>query len=261
MSLSLFDLTGKTALITGGTHGIGLAIGQALAAAGATIIINGHTPARLEAALDDCKRKNLAASGYLFDITDETAVSQNIQKIMKETGSIDILVNNAAIHRRVKLEDLTLQVFKEVIDVNLTAQFMVAREVALSMISRREGKIINLCSMMSELGRHTTGAYAAAKGGLKMLTKAMATEWAEYNIQVNGIGPGYIKTDATGPISEPGHPLSRYVISRTPAGRWGSPDDLKGAAIFLASAASGFVNGHILYVDGGILATFGNPEG
>ncbi len=259
--MKLFDLSGKKALITGGTHGIGLAIARGLAEAGAEIIIIGHTPSRLEQAVADCRQKGFRVKGYLFDITRKDKVDKEVEKILDENGSVDILVNNAAIHRRINLIEMSVDQFKEVIDVNLTAQFHMARELAKHMMERKSGKIINLCSMMSELGRDTTGAYAAAKGGLKMLTRSMATEWAKFNIQVNGIGPGYIKTSATGPISEPGHPLYEFIVSRTPAGRWGSPDDLKGAAVFLASGASDFVNGHILYVDGGILATLGKPIG
>jgi gluconate 5-dehydrogenase len=261
MSRELFNLTGKRALITGGTHGIGLAIAEGLAASGASIVLNGHTLERLEQAVKKCKKNGYQVSGYLFDITDKNAVDLNLNKIREAEGHIDILVNNAAMHKRVELLDLTLEDYKKVLDINLTAQFYMAQQLARSMKERNQGKIINLCSMMSELGRDTTGAYASAKGGLKMLTKSMATEWARYNIQVNGIGPGYIKTEATGPISEPGNPLHDYVISRTPAGRWGRPEDLIGAAVFLASRASDYVNGHILYVDGGILATFGRPMG
>jgi gluconate 5-dehydrogenase len=261
MSLDLFSLEGKLALITGGTQGIGLAIAGGLAAAGARIILNGHTPERLSAAVNKAEEKGYAVSGYLFDISDKASVDKNLEKIRKEEGHIDILVNNAAIHHRVNLADIDLIDFRRVLDVDLTAQFYVSQQVALEMIKRRQGKIINLCSMMSEVGRDTTGAYAAAKGGLKMLTKSMATEWARFNIQVNGIGPGYIKTDATGPISEPGSPIYDFIISRTPAGRWGRPEDIAGAAVFLASKASDFVNGHILYVDGGMLATLGRPSG
>lgn len=259
MSLELFNLSGKLALITGGTHGIGLAIAEGLASAGARIILNGHTPERLSAAVKKCKEKGLAVSGYLFDISDQDSVDKNLKDIRQQEGNIDILVNNAAIHHRVKLMDTRLADYRRVIDINLTAQFYVAQQVVRQMIKNRQGKIINLCSMMSEVGRDTTGAYASAKGGLKMLTKSMATEWAQYNIQVNGIGPGYIRTDATGPISEPGSPIYDFIISRTPAGKWGKPEDIAGAAIFLASRASDFVNGHILYVDGGMLSTLGRP--
>jgi gluconate 5-dehydrogenase len=255
----LFNLSGKVALITGGTHGIGLAMAKALAYAGAEIIINGHTPKRLENAIIQCREEGLKVSGYLFDITNEKDVVENIEKISNVFGSIDILINNAAVHKRIKLIDYTYKDFQDVVNVNLNAQFLVAREVAQIMIKQGSGKIINMCSMMSELGRETTGAYAAAKGGLKMLTRSMATEWAEFNIQVNGIGPGYIKTDATGPIADPGNPVHDFIIDRTPTGRWGKPEDLQGAALFLASKASDYVNGQIIFVDGGILATLGKP--
>lgn len=260
MVTELFNLEGKTALITGGTHGIGLAMGKALAYAGAELIINGHTSKRLKNAISQCEAEGLHVKGYLFDITNEKDVVQHIEKIKNTSGPIDILVNNAAIHKRVRLIDYSYKDFQEVVHINLSAQFLVAREVARTMIERKSGKIINMCSMMSELGRDTTGAYAAAKGGLKMLTRSMATEWAEYNIQVNGIGPGYIKTDATGPIAQPGNPIHDFIIDRTPAGRWGVPEDLQGTAIFLASKASDYINGQILYVDGGMLATLGKPS-
>ena len=260
MIKDLFDLSGKRGLITGGTHGIGLAIAKALAYAGAEIIINGHTPDRLKNAVDQCKSENLKVSGLLFDITDEKMVIENMNKIREEIGPLDILINNAAVHKRIKLIDYSFRDFQEVVNINLSAQFLVAREAAKMMIQQNRGKIINMCSMMSELGRETTGAYAAAKGGLKMLTRSMATEWAEYNIQINGIGPGYIKTDATGPIAEPGNPIHDFIIDRTPTGRWGKPEDLQGAALFLASKASDYVNGQIIYVDGGILATLGKPS-
>ncbi len=260
MIKDLFDLSGKKALITGGTHGIGLAMAKALAYAGAEIIINGHTPERLGNAINQCESENLKATGFLFDITDEKAVVENMNKIAGTIGPLDILINNAAVHKRIKLIDYSYRDFQEVINTNLNAQFLMAREAAKMMIPKRQGKIINMCSMMSELGRETTGAYAAAKGGLKMLTRSMATEWAEYNIQINGIGPGYIKTDATGPIAEPGNPIHDFIIDRTPTGRWGRPEDLQGAAVFLASKASDYVNGQVLYVDGGMLATLGKPS-
>jgi gluconate 5-dehydrogenase len=260
MIKDLFDLSGKKALITGGTHGIGLAMAKALAYAGAEIVINGHTPERLENAINQCESENLKATGSLFDITDEKAVLESMIKIAEKIGPLDILINNAAVHKRIKLIDYSFRDFQEVVNVNLNAQFLMAREAAKMMIPKRQGKIINMCSMMSELGRETTGAYAAAKGGLKMLTRSMATEWAEYNIQINGIGPGYIKTDATGPIAEPGNPIHDFIIDRTPTGRWGKPEDLQGAALFLASKASDYVNGQIIYVDGGMLATLGKPS-
>ena len=235
MIKDLFDLSGKKALITGGTHGIGLAMAKALAYAGAEIVINGHTPERMENAINQCESENLNATGSLFDITDEKAVLESMNKIAEKIGPLDILINNAAVHKRIKLIDFSYRDFQEVVNVNLNAQFLMAREA------------------------ETTGAYAAAKGGLKMLTRSMATEWAEYNIQINGIGPGYIKTDATGPIAEPGNPIHDFIIDRTPTGRWGKPEDLQGAALFLASKASDYVNGQIIYVDGGMLATLGKP--
>jgi gluconate 5-dehydrogenase len=254
----LFDLSGKRALITGGTHGLGMAMAKGLASAGASLVINGHSPERLERAISDYRKNGFNAIGQLFDVTDEAEVSTAVRKI-EEQGPIDILVNNAAVIKRVPASEMKPSEFREVIDVNLVAPFIVAQSVVGQMIKRKAGKIINICSMMSELGRNTVSAYAAAKGGLKMLTRNLATEWARYNIQVNGIGPGYFATEQTAPIRIEGHPMNDFIISRTPAGRWGNPDDLAGAAIFLASRASDFVNGQILYVDGGILATIGKP--
>ena len=192
-------------------------------------------------------------------MADEKAVEVAIAKIEKEVGAIDILVNNAGIIKRTPIVDMEVTDFKQVIDVDLVGPFIVSKNVAKSMIKRGGGKIINICSMMSELGRDTVSAYAAAKGGLKMLTKSMATEWAKFNIQTNGIGPGYFATKQTAPIRVDGHPFNEFIIKRTPAERWGNPEDLQGAAIFLSSKASDFVNGHIIYVDGGILATIGKP--
>jgi gluconate 5-dehydrogenase len=260
MSITLFDLTGKRALITGGTHGLGMAMAKGLSAAGATLIINGHSPDKMKAALDDYSKSGSPAYGYLFDVTQESEVETAISKIEREVGPIDILINNAGIIKRIPAIDMSASAFKEVIDVDLVAPFIVAKEVGKKMISRKQGKIINICSMMSELGRNTVSAYAAAKGGLKMLTKNLATEWAKFNVQVNGIGPGYFATAQTAPLREPGHPFNDFIVSRTPAGRWGNPDDLAGATIFLSSKASDFVNGQIIYVDGGILATIGKPS-
>ncbi|MDV7141024.1 SDR family oxidoreductase, partial [Maribacter sp. TH_r10] len=192
---------------------------------------------------------------YIFDVTDEAAVIENLKKIEDEVGPIDILINNAGIIKRTPMIDMELADFEAVIKVDLVSPFIMSKYVVKGMIERGGGKIINICSMMSELGRDSVSAYAAAKGGLKMLTKNMATEWAKFNIQTNGIGPGYFATSQTAPIRVDGHPFNDFIISRTPAARWGEPDDLAGAAIFLASKASDFVNGHILYVDGGILAT------
>ncbi|MBC8767079.1 gluconate 5-dehydrogenase [Arenibacter sp. BSSL-BM3] len=261
MSINLFDLTGKTALITGATHGLGKAMAIGLGKAGATLVINGaSSQEKLNNAVAEYKALGLQAHGYLFDVTKEDQVKLNISKIEKEVGHIDILVNNAGIIKRIPLEDMEVSDFEDVIKVDLVSPFIVSKHVVKGMIARKEGKIINICSMMSELGRNTVGAYAAAKGGLKMLTRNMATEWAKHNIQVNGIGPGYFATAQTAPIRIDGHPFNDFIVGRTPAGKWGDPDDLQGAAIFLSSKASNFVNGQIVYVDGGILATIGKPS-
>lgn len=257
----LFDLTGKTALVTGATHGLGMAMAKALGKAGATLVINGNTPAKMELALEEYKKAGLRVYGYLFDVTKEAAVKEKVALIEQEVGPIDILVNNAGKIMRVPAIDMEVEDFRSVVEVDLVSPFIVSKYVGQSMITRGAGKIINICSMMSELGRDSVSAYAAAKGGLKMLTKNLATEWARYNIQVNGIGPGYFATDQTAPIRVDGNPFNDFIVNRTPAGKWGNPDDLAGAAIFLASKASDFVNGHILYVDGGILATIGKPHG
>jgi len=257
----LFDLTGKVALITGGTHGIGMAIGKVLGNAGAKICVNGRSQEKLDA----CK-KEYAESGFdvftiAFDVTSETAVDKGISTIENEIGTIDILVNNAGIIKRIPILDMSVADFKQVIDVDLVAPFIVSKRVAPSMIAKRSGKIINMCSMMSVYGRNSVSAYASAKGGLKLLTANMCCEWAKYNIQINGIGPGYIATSQTAAIREGNHPFNDLVMTRTPAGRWGEPEDVGNAALFLASKASNFVNGHILYVDGGILANFGYVKG
>lgn len=258
--MNLFDLTGKVALVTGSTHGLGMAMAKGLGDAGATIIVHGNSSQqKIDNAVDYFKNHNIQAVDFKFDVSKEGEVERSIKRIEKEVGPIDILVNNAAIIKRVPLEEMQVEDFRQVIDIDLVGPFVVSKHVVQGMKSRQQGKIINICSMMTELGRHTVGAYAAAKGGLKMLTRNMATEWAIHNIQVNGIGPGYFATAQTEPIRQDGHPFNEFVILRTPAGRWGLPEDLAGAAIFLASKASDFVNGHILYVDGGILATIGQP--
>jgi gluconate 5-dehydrogenase len=257
--MRLFDLKGKRALITGGTHGLGMAIGKGLAEAGAALIINGHSPDRMEAALAEYHKHGISAEGVLFDVTQQGLVRNAIDNL-EQHGPIDILINNAAIIKRIPALDMEATDFREVIDVNLVAPFIVSREVGRHMVKRKAGKIINMCSMMSELGRNTVSAYAAAKGGLKMLTRNLATEWAKYNIQVNAIGPGYFATEQTAPIRVGGHPFNEFIINRTPAGRWGNPEDLAGTAVFLSSAASNFVNGQVIFVDGGILATIGKPS-
>lgn len=258
--MNLFNLKGKRALITGGTHGLGMAMAEGLASAGAELVITGTTPSKMKEALDYYTSKGFKASGYLFDVTNEVAAAENVALITKELGDIHILVNNAGIIKREPAISMAVADFRQVIEVDLVGPFIMSQLVAKQMIERKEGKIINICSMMSELGRNTVSAYAAAKGGLKMLTKNLATEWAKHNIQVNGIGPGYFATSQTEPIRVDGHPFNEFIIHRTPAARWGNPEDLAGATIFLASKASDFVNGQIVYVDGGILATIGKPS-
>jgi gluconate 5-dehydrogenase len=256
-----FELKGKIALVTGATHGLGMAMAKALAHQGATLVINGHTPAKMEAAIKDYASEEIIAHPYLFDVSDAKAVDAAISKIEEEIGEIAILVNNAGMIQRVPALEMNPEDFRKVVDIDLVSPFIVSQRVAKTMVKKGGGKIINICSMMSELGRNTVSAYAAAKGGLKMLTRNLATEWAKYNIQVNGIGPGYFATEQTAPIRVNGHPFNDFIVNRTPAGRWGDPDDLGGAVVFLASPASDFVNGQIIYVDGGILATIGKPSG
>lgn len=258
--MKLFDLTGKMALVTGSTDGLGKAIALGLAEANAFVIINGRSSKdKVDNVVMEFRKKGLKAAGYLCDVTDRQAVGKMVTSLEKEFGAIDILVNNAGINVRAPLEHMTIDQFMSNINVNLLGPFIVSRAVVKGMIARRSGKIINICSMMSELGRDTVGAYAASKGGLKMLTKNMATEWARYNIQVNGIGPGYFATKLTAPLRTKGNQFNDFIISRTPACRWGQPEELAGAAVFLASKASDFINGHILYVDGGLSATIGRP--
>ncbi|MDR9416044.1 MAG: gluconate 5-dehydrogenase [Gracilimonas sp.] len=256
---SLFDLSGKRAFVTGATHGLGMAMAKGLGDAGAELIINGTTPDKMERALKEYRDEGYKVTGFIFDVTNEEAVIEHIEKIEDEIGPIDILVNNAGIIKRVPLQDMDVEDYRKVVDVDLVGPFIMAKHVVKRMIPRGEGKIINICSMMTELGRDTVGAYAAAKGGLKMLTQNMATEWAKHGIQANGIGPGYFATSQTEPIRVDGHPFNEFIIQRTPAGRWGDPEDLAGTAVFLSSKASDFVNGQIVYVDGGILATIGKP--
>ncbi|MEJ2416843.1 MAG: gluconate 5-dehydrogenase [Exilibacterium sp.] len=257
---NLFDLSGKCALVTGATHGLGMAMAKGLARAGAKLVINGNSSeAKLQAALEEYRKCGFDVNGYLFDVTREDQVNDAVARIESEVSGIDILVNNAGIIKRIPMLEMSLVDWEQVIRTDLTGVFNVTKPVVKRMITRGGGKVINICSMMSELGRNSVGAYAAAKGGLKMLTRNMATEWASHNIQVNGIGPGYFATEQTAPIRVDGHPFNDFIVNRTPAGRWGDPDDLQGTAVFLASAASQFVNGQIIYVDGGILATIGKP--
>ncbi len=261
-----FSLEGKIALITGASYGIGFAIARAYAAAGAEIVFNDIRQELVDKGLSAYQEAGIKAHGYVCDVTDEAAVNALVAQVEREVGTIDILVNNAGIIKRIPMCDMSAEQFRQVVDVDLNAPFIVSKAVIPSMIRKGHGKIINICSMMSELGRETVSAYAAAKGGLKMLTKNIASEYGEFNIQCNGIGPGYIATPQTAPLREPQpdgtkHPFDQFIIAKTPAARWGEAEDLQGPAVFLASDASDFVNGHILYVDGGILAYIGKqPE-
>ncbi len=262
MNMKDFSLEGKIAWITGASYGIGFAIAEAYAAAGATIVFNDINQELVDRGLASYKEKNIPAHGYVCDVTDENAVQSLVARIEQEIGVIDILVNNAGIIRRIPMIEMAAADFRKVIDVDLNAHFICSKAVIPSMIKKGHGKIINICSMMSELGRETVSAYAAAKGGLKMLTRNICSEYGEHNIQCNGIGPGYIATPQTAPLRErqadgSRHPFDQFIIAKTPAARWGNPEDLQGPAVFLASDASNFVNGHVLYVDGGILAYIG----
>lgn len=257
-----FSLEGKVALVTGGVYGIGFAIAKALHEAGAKIVYNCSTQKSMDLGVANYREAGIDAKGYLCDVTDEAAVKAMVADIEQTVGTVDILVNNAGIIRRIPMTDMEAADFRRVVDVDLVAPFICAKAVIPGMIKKGHGKIINICSMMSELGRETVSAYAAAKGGLKMLTRNICSEFGEANIQCNGIGPGYIATPQTAPLRErqpdgSRHPFDQFIITKTPAGRWGTPEDLMGPAVFLASDASNFVNGHILYVDGGILAYIG----
>ena len=262
MDMNAFSLKGKIAWITGASYGIGFAIAEAYAAAGAVIVFNDINRELVDRGLAAYAEKGIGAHGYVCDVTDEEAVQALVKTIEAEVGGIDILVNNAGIIRRIPMIEMSAAEFRKVIDVDLNAPFICAKAVIPGMIRKGHGKIINICSMMSELGRETVSAYAAAKGGLKMLTRNICSEYGQYNIQCNGIGPGYIATPQTAPLRErqpdgSRHPFDQFIIAKTPAARWGDPEDLQGPAVFLASDASNFVNGHVLYVDGGILAYIG----
>lgn len=261
MMNDLFGLTGKVALITGGTHGIGMAIGMTLGKAGAKICVNDLSEEKLESCKAAYQAAGITIFTVVFNVTDEADVDHGISIIEKEVGTIDILVNNAGIIKRIPILNMPIADFRQVIDVDLVAPLIVSKRVAPAMIAKRSGKIINMCSMMSVYGRNSVSAYASAKGGLKLLTANMCCEWAKYNLQINGIGPGYIATSQTEEIRLNGHPFNDLVMTRTPAGRWGEPEDVGNAALFLASKASDFVNGQVLYVDGGILANFGYVKG
>jgi len=259
---NIFSLEGKTALVTGAAYGIGFSIAEALANAGAKIAFNCRGQEHLDKALAEYKAKGIEAHGYICDVTNEEEVNKMVADIRRELGKIDILVNNAGIIKRIPMHEMKREEFQQVIDIDLVGPFIMTKAVIPEMMERREGKIINICSMMSELGRETVSAYAAAKGGLKMLTRNICSEYGEYNIQCNAIGPGYIATPQTAPLRErqpdgSRHPFDSFICAKTPAGRWLEPDELGGPAVFLASKASDAVNGHILYVDGGILAYIG----
>lgn len=261
-----FSLENKVALVTGAAYGIGFAIAEAFAEAGAKIAFNCRSREHMETALKNYAEKGIDAKGYICDVTDEEQVREMVADISEKMGEIDILVNNAGIIRRIPMLEMDVEEFRKVVDIDLNSAFIMSKAVLPGMIKRRKGKIINICSMMSELGRETVSAYAAAKGGLKMLTRNIASEYGAYNIQCNGIGPGYIATPQTAPLREcqpdgSRHPFDQFIISKTPAERWGTPEDLMGPAVFLASEASDFVNGQILYVDGGILAYIGKQPG
>ena len=256
-NMDSFSLKGKVALVTGASYGIGFAMASALADAGATLVFNDINQELVDKGMAAYKELGIEAHGYVADVTNEAAVTELIGKIEKEVGAVDILVNNAGIIKRIPMTEMSVEEWKQVIDIDLTGPFLMAKAVIPGMIEKGHGKIINICSLMSELGRETVSAYAAAKGGLKMLTRNIAAEYGEHNIQCNGIGPGYIETPQTAPLRVDGHPFNNFIIDKTPAARWGTPEDLKGPAVFLASEASDFVNGHVLFVDGGILASIG----
>ncbi|MBE5775879.1 MAG: gluconate 5-dehydrogenase [Clostridiales bacterium] len=260
--MSKFSLAGKTALVTGASYGIGFAIAEGFAAAGATIVFNDINEELVQKGMAAYAEKGIKVHGYVCDVTDEEAVMALIARIEKDVAPVDILVNNAGIIRRIPMHEMESSEFRKVIDVDLVAPYIMAKAVIPSMMKRGHGKIINICSMMSELGRETVSAYASAKGGLKMLTRNICSEYGQYNIQCNGLGPGYIETPQTAPLREiqpdgSRHPFDQFLRAKTPAERWGTPEDLMGPALFLASEASDFVNGQVLYVDGGILAYIG----
>ena len=262
MNINAFSLEGKIAWVTGASYGIGFAIAEAYANCGATVVFNDINQELVDKGIAAYKEKGIDVKGYVCDVTDENAVNEFVKKIEAEVGVIDILVNNAGIIKRIPMTEMSVEDFRKVIDVDLNAPFICAKAVIPAMIEKGHGKIINICSMMSELGRETVSAYAAAKGGLKMLTRNICSEFGGHNIQCNGIGPGYIATPQTAPLREKQpdgsrHPFDQFIIAKTPAARWGTTEDLQGPAVFLASDASNFVNGHVLYVDGGILAYIG----
>ena len=251
---SLFDLTGKVALVTGSSRGLGYAIAEGLAQAGATVILNGQNAERLEQAKQTFTDKGYTVYASQFDVTDNKAIQSQIAQLQDTVGTIDILVNNAGIQYREPLEDFDVDEWRRVIDVNLTGVFLTSQAVVPGMIAQQSGKIINIASLMSEVSRRTVSAYVSSKGAVKQLTKSMATEWAGHNIQINAIGPGYFKTEMnTALLNDP--EFNNWVKGRAPAGRWGEPEELVGITVFLASKASSYINGQTFYVDGGMLST------
>ena len=252
--LDQFNLAGRTALITGSSSGIGHALASGLAGAGARIVLNGRDARKLAVAAESLREAGADVVGMPFDVTDGAAVAAAVDRIEAEIGAIDILVNNAGMQRRAPLEQFAESDWHELMKTNVDSVFLVGQAVARHMIERRRGKIINICSVQSELGRPGIAPYTASKGAVKMLTKGMAIDWGQYGIQVNGLGPGYFKTELTQALVNNAE-FSNWLINRTPSRRWGDVEDLVGAAVFLASDASNFVNGHILYVDGGVTAT------
>ena len=250
----LFNVEGKVALVTGSYQGLGLVLARGLAQAGATVVLNGRSPEKLGKALKQLSEEGLKVYGYAFDVTNSEQIQTTIPKIEEEVGPIDILVNNAGVQRRGPLDEIEEADWRDVLETNVTGVFLVSKQVVKGMIARKAGKIINIGSLQSEVSRNTIAPYAASKGGVKMLTKGMATDWGKYNIQCNGIGPGYYLSEMTQPLADDPK-FDSWLKARTPMGRWGDQTELIGAVIFLASAASSFVNGHMLYVDGGILAT------
>jgi gluconate 5-dehydrogenase len=252
--LKLFDLTGRTALITGSSKGIGFSLAGALASAGATVVLNARDPARLEQARAALAGRGFKVHALAFDVTDPDAVEAGIAKVEADIGAIDILVNNAGMQHRSPFAEFPIDAWRKLTATNIDSVFFVGRAVAQRMVARKVGKIINICSVQSELGRPGIAPYAATKGAVKMLTKGMAIDLGRFGIQVNGLGPGYFKTELTQTLVAD-EAFTAWLSGRTPAGRWGDVEELSGAAIFLASGASSFVNGHILYVDGGITAS------
>ncbi len=264
--LDKFSCAGKVAWVTGGSYGLGLAYGNAYAQAGAKVVFNDINQDLVDRGLENYKKLGIEAYGAVCDVTDEDAVNKFVADVAQKVGPIDILVNNAGIIKRIPMHEMTLREWEQVIDIDLNGPFICAKAVLPSMMERKSGKIINACSMMSEFGRETVSAYAAAKGGLKMLTKNICSEYGQYNIQCNAIGPGYIATPQTAPLrakQEDGsmHPFDRFIRSKTPAQRWGRTEDLMGLAVFLGSEASDFINGQVIYIDGGISAYIGQDPG